>query len=110
MSWITFKGGTGHTVRKGKVKKGIGVGCKDDYRKHQGEGDLTLARTQDPSSPDDDAICDNILNKDPGNWVSARGMLVDDESEYEASRELGGLRVVMCARADDDIFHPIHSG
>jgi len=37
------------------------VNCKDDRRRHQ--GGLILVRTDDPSSPDDNAICDKLIKE-----------------------------------------------
>ena len=54
-------------VKQKKVKKteeSARVDYKHDHRNHQ--DNPTLDRTQDSSTPDDDAVGDNELNQVPG--------------------------------------------
>ena len=77
--------GTGHSEAKQGQEEGrkrTDVDYEHDNWKHQ--NDLTLVRTQDPSPPDDDAVCDNILNQNSERWVSPQRMFADDGSEYGA--------------------------
>jgi hypothetical protein len=62
-------------------RKRTGVDCKEEERKPQ--ENPTLVRTQDPSTPDDDAIGYDILKSNSGRSVSSRDMLADDG--YDAS-------------------------
>jgi hypothetical protein len=62
-NWDRFNGGTEH----GETKYDQEVGRKHtgvDSKHHDGshQDNCTLVRTQDPSSPDNNAIGDNILN------------------------------------------------
>lgn len=77
--WNMFKGGTGHDEAEQGQEEGrerTGVDCKQEERKPQEKP--TLVRTQDPSTPDDDAISYDILKSNSRRWVSSREMLADD--------------------------------
>jgi hypothetical protein len=67
MTGMMFKGGAGHDEAEQGQEEGrkrTGVDCKQDEGKPQEIP--TLVRTQDPSTPDDDAISYDILKSNSG--------------------------------------------